>query len=157
MGKKLDIQLINIISNIQGKMGTQDDWLWTTNDNEYTVRSGYKILNQEDLDESVGSLELIWNIKASPFAPLCIWRAMQNRLPTKFNLSKRSVDVGSPMCRLSLEGEETTKHLFIACKLTQRVWDASDRWVGIEADRHEHLDLHMLSFHLLRLNLKVNK
>jgi len=46
-------------------MSTQDSWLWTTGDhNEHTLRSGYKILNQEDLDEIVGSLELTWNIKA---------------------------------------------------------------------------------------------
>jgi len=37
------------------------------------------------------------------------------------------------------------------------VWDACDRLVRIKAVRHEHLDLHMLSFHLLGLNLKVNK
>jgi len=53
--------------------------LWTTDDhNEYTVRLRYKILNQEDLDESVGSLKLIWNIKASLSTLVCIWRAMQD-------------------------------------------------------------------------------
>jgi len=46
--------------------------LWTANDhNEYTIRSGYKILNQEDFDESVGSLEMIWNIKG-----ISIWISM---------------------------------------------------------------------------------
>jgi len=37
------------------------------------------------------------------------------------------------------------------------VWDACDRWIGIEIIKHEHLDLHMLTFHLLGLNLKVYK
>jgi len=57
--------------------------------------------------------------------------------------------VGSVMCPLCLDGEETVKHLFITCKVTQRVWDACDGWVGIEAVRHEHLNLHMSSFRLL--------
>ena len=37
------------------------------------------------------------------------------------------------------------------------MWDACDRWVGIEVVKHEYLDLHMLSFHLLGRNLKVHK
>jgi len=45
---------------------------------------------------------------------------MLDRLPTKFNLSRRSVDVGSPMCPLCLDGEETVKHLFITCKVAHK-------------------------------------
>jgi len=31
-----------------------------------------------------------------------------------------------------MEGEETTKQLFITYKAVQSVWDACDRWVGIK-------------------------
>jgi len=59
------------------------------------VRSGYKILNQDDQSQRRGILELIWSIKASPSTLVCIWRVMLDRLPTKSNLTRRGVVMGS--------------------------------------------------------------
>jgi len=38
------------------------------------------------------------------------------------NMIRRGMVVGSSLCPLCLDGEETTKHLFITCNVVQRVW-----------------------------------
>jgi len=41
--------------------------------------------------------------------------------------------------------------------LGRLVWDVYDRWVGIEAVRHENPEMHLLGFHILELSVIANK
>jgi len=54
------------------------------------------------------------------------------------------------------KGEETVTHLFTTYKVTLRVWDECDKWIGISIVRHNRLDVNLQSFHLVWLNSKQN-
>jgi len=58
-----------------------------------------------------------------------------------------------PLCQ---EGEETSKHLFGTCKVTQKVWDQCDRWVENIIVRHEYTIIHFLSFFIIGLQQCAN-
>ena len=51
--KQLEEQLLNMISKVQWNMEGQDRPVWVGDDKyEYTIKSGYSILNNEDLMHS---------------------------------------------------------------------------------------------------------
>jgi len=49
----------------------------------------------------------------TPSTQICIWRAMMDRLPTKVNLSRRSVQLDNLVCPICKRLEETT--LYSVC------------------------------------------
>jgi len=64
-------------------------------------------------------------------AQVCMWRAMQEKLPTRGNLVRRGVSVPSNLCPLCSKVEETSEHVLINCEVAQKVWDNCDRWIGM--------------------------
>lgn len=54
----------------------------------------------------------------------CAWRLLKNRLPTLDNLIRRGVPVQNSICKLCMEHDETTNHLFFFCKVFTLVWHA---------------------------------
>jgi len=55
------------------------------------------------------------------------------------------------------EDVETTQLLLVTCKVTQKVWDLCDKWIGNMAVRHKDVIIHFRSFHLLSQRPNVNK
>ncbi|GJY65491.1 RNA-directed DNA polymerase, eukaryota [Tanacetum coccineum] len=61
------------------------------------------------------------------------WKVMTNSLATKFNISRRGIDIDSISCVNCGIGVETTSHLFFTCEMAQQVshlinlwWDVPD-------------------------------
>ncbi|GKC99604.1 RNA-directed DNA polymerase, eukaryota [Tanacetum coccineum] len=61
------------------------------------------------------------------------WKVMTNSLPTRFNISRRGIDIDSIFCVNCDMGVETTNHLFFSCdmakqstRLISRWWDVPD-------------------------------
>ena len=50
-----------------------------------------------------------------------------DRLPTMPNLVRRGMQGVNMQCPLCLEDVETSQHLFITCKVAQKVWDLCER------------------------------
>jgi len=84
-------------------------------------------------------------------------RALLDKLPTKVNLFKRGVQLGTYFCPLCKRVEEIAQHLFINCVVVQEVWDAYERWIGIMSVRHESILPHYHHFHLPILTTKGNQ
>ena len=63
----------------------------------------------------------VWcNDKASPRSQICMWQAIQNRLPTADRLRKWGVECNA-ICSLVKEEDENRDHLFHGCKYTKEV------------------------------------
>ncbi|KAJ0766710.1 putative reverse transcriptase zinc-binding domain-containing protein [Helianthus annuus] len=56
------------------------------------------------------------------------WRAEQERLPTRVELSKRNVSVPEVTCPLCTSGDETVSHMFTSCEFATAVWLKVSRW-----------------------------
>jgi hypothetical protein len=45
------------------------------------------------------------------------WKVKTDSLPTRFNISRRGIDIESIMCRIRVNGAESVDHLFFTCSL----------------------------------------
>ena len=114
--------LLATISRVQWRVGGQDRLVWVDNDQqEYTVKSGYSVLIKEDLMQTSEVFKMLWSLKITPSAAVCVWRLLLDRLPTKYNLAKRDLQMANLSCLLCLECDETGQHLFVECKVAQKV------------------------------------
>ncbi|KAF5753453.1 putative reverse transcriptase zinc-binding domain-containing protein [Helianthus annuus] len=59
------------------------------------------------------------------------WRAETHRLPTRIELEKRNICVGSTTCVLCEQGSDSTLYLVTACILTAEIWWRIASWCKI--------------------------
>jgi len=129
--KHLEEQLLTLISKVLWDDRREDRLVWVSKDTqEYTVRSGYSILNGEYSLQSSELFKLLWSLSAAPSAIVGAWRILLDRLPTRLNLARRGVQLANSFCPLCQDGVESNDHLFNTCIVIQQVWDQCDRWIG---------------------------
>lgn len=58
------------------------------------------------------------------------WRLFRDRLPTRYNLDIRGIDLHSSLCPVCDEHIETSKHLFIDCSIASQLWKLVCYWWG---------------------------
>ncbi|GJZ65074.1 RNA-directed DNA polymerase, eukaryota [Tanacetum coccineum] len=106
---------------------SQDRWTWLLNKSgEYTVASSRNLIDSRLLPK--GELKTRWiryvPIKVNTLA----WKVMTNSLPTRFNISRRGIDIDSISCVNCDSGVETTNHLFFTCDMAKQVSQLIARW-----------------------------
>ena len=120
--KHLEEQLLTLISNVLWDNRREDRLVWVGEDTqEYSVRSGYSILNGEYSMQSSESFKLLWSLSAAPSAIVGAWRILLDRLPTRLNLARRGVQLANPLCPLCQDDVEANDHLFNTCFVVQQV------------------------------------
>jgi len=120
--KYIEEQFLDKISKVQWNMDGKDWLIWVGNDEQaYTVKSGYSVLNKEDLMQSCEMFQLLWSLKIPPSVIVCAWRILLDKLLTMKNLGRRGVQLGNVSCPICQEGVETTQHLISSCKVAQKV------------------------------------
>ena len=66
------------------------------------------------------SLELLlYPIKVNVF----LWRLSLNKLPSRVNLDRKGIDVGSILCPISQDDVELVNHTFFICERAKDLWD----------------------------------
>ena len=72
----------------------------------------------------------IWGGGNTPkIVKMCIWKAMENRLPTKDNLGRLSLlEQAGTNCSFCQSNTETADHLFIGCETSWKVWGVVCDW-----------------------------
>ncbi|GJW80321.1 RNA-directed DNA polymerase, eukaryota, reverse transcriptase zinc-binding domain protein [Tanacetum coccineum] len=63
-------------------------------------------------------------IKANVLA----WKVMSDAIPTRFNISRRGINIDSIMCSVCEKAVETTTHLFFSCCVVKEVYNLIFRW-----------------------------
>ncbi|GKB42223.1 RNA-directed DNA polymerase, eukaryota, reverse transcriptase zinc-binding domain protein, partial [Tanacetum coccineum] len=106
---------------------SQDKWSWSLNTvGEYTVASARYLIDVRLLPK--GELKTRWiryvPIKVNTFA----WKVMTNSIPTRFNISRRGIDIESLACVNCDVGIESTNHLFFACDMAKKISKLIARW-----------------------------
>ncbi|GJY87322.1 RNA-directed DNA polymerase, eukaryota [Tanacetum coccineum] len=106
---------------------SQDRWTWSlTNSGEYTVASARSLIDSRLLPK--GDMKTRWiryvPIKVNTLA----WKVMTNSLPTRFNISRRGIDIDTMSCVNCDLGVETTNHLFFTCDMAKQVSNLIARW-----------------------------
>lgn len=116
----------------------EDVMIWLlTKDGEYSVRSGYHVARMiskqnNSLGESSRTAQgnSVWKSLWKTNIPNKIkafgWRASQNALPTKENLSRRGI-IDNDRCELCEQASESVIHVLWECGMAQDIWAGSMR------------------------------
>jgi hypothetical protein len=120
-----------IYSTVLSPLGKPDQIVWAgTKNGIFTVRSAYHLAKELSLVE-IGECsiagqkermwQIIWKLKCPRVIHLFLWKACNNILPTKGNLSRRAVtkDDKCPICKLETE---TIGHSLWSCQAAKDVW-----------------------------------
>jgi len=158
LGKEPVATVVHLLGEKSLKADNMDLWVWKENDTyEYTVKFAYKILKDDAQGDVVALYKSFWRIKAQPSSLFTAWRVMEDKIATKANLERSGINLGSNICCLCEEDEETTSRLFCACRSAWLVWSKCYEWVGLASTNHWEPKKHFINFKLSGINEVVNQ
>ncbi|GKA78598.1 RNA-directed DNA polymerase, eukaryota, reverse transcriptase zinc-binding domain protein, partial [Tanacetum coccineum] len=108
-----------------------DRYIWSLeNDGSFSVASIRKTLDDNRFQEE--SLSTRW-VKSVPIkVNILAWKVKSNALPTRFNISRRGMDIDSIDCPICKMGVETTSHVFFQCNVVRQVMRKISSWWNVE-------------------------
>nr|GEV08367.1 RNA-directed DNA polymerase, eukaryota [Tanacetum cinerariifolium] len=110
---------------------SSDSWIWSVDvPSGYSVASAHSLIDSSTLD--VDPKATRWNRFIPNKVNVFIWRLMLNKLPTRVNLDRRDIDVGSLLCPICLEDLETVNHIFFSCNMAKYMWSLFAKWWEID-------------------------
>ncbi|GJV66080.1 RNA-directed DNA polymerase, eukaryota, reverse transcriptase zinc-binding domain protein [Tanacetum coccineum] len=104
-----------------------DRWKWDLESSgDFSVASVRKIIDDKslsDVDSKTRWIKYV-PIKVNVHA----WKVKTDSLPTRFNVSRRGIDIDSIMCAICDNGVETSRHLFFYCCMVKQIVRKITRW-----------------------------
>ncbi|GJR32563.1 RNA-directed DNA polymerase, eukaryota, reverse transcriptase zinc-binding domain protein [Tanacetum coccineum] len=122
-------QLLNLQSLIQGTVlsDNNDSWQWALGaSNGYTVASVRSLVDSNLLDSSPVATH--WNRSIPIKVNVFIWRLSLIKLPSRVNLDRKGLDVGSILCPICMDDVETVNHIFFSCNMAKDIWSLFAKW-----------------------------
>ncbi|GJR98447.1 RNA-directed DNA polymerase, eukaryota, partial [Tanacetum coccineum] len=134
-----------------------DRMTWTLDSSgEFSVASVRKLIDNKLLPE--GDHETRW-IKFVPIkVNIHAWKVMADSLPTRFNISRRGIDIDSLVCVNCDRGVETSRHLFFECCMAKQVTQLINRWWDVsdmEIDSYERWKTWLVNIRMPSRNKKM--
>ncbi|GKE97395.1 RNA-directed DNA polymerase, eukaryota [Tanacetum coccineum] len=119
-----DLLGLVILSNME------DRWVWDLNGyGEFRVKDVRTLLDETFLPKA--DIHTRW-IKTIPIkVNIFAWKASLDRLPTRYNLDRRGVEVSSLSCLICNSTHEDTDHLLFRCSLATDVMRLVCRWWNV--------------------------
>ncbi|GJX31621.1 RNA-directed DNA polymerase, eukaryota, partial [Tanacetum coccineum] len=105
----------------------KDSWTWSLEGSgEFSVSSIRKVIDAVFLP--CGSVKTRW-VKEVPIKiNIHAWKVINDYLPTRFNLSRRGMDIGTIVCPMCNCMVESSRHLFFSCELSKQIMCKISRW-----------------------------
>ncbi|GJT12476.1 RNA-directed DNA polymerase, eukaryota, reverse transcriptase zinc-binding domain protein [Tanacetum coccineum] len=104
-----------------------DRWKWDLESSgDFSVASVRKIIDDKslsDVDSKTRWIKYV-PIKVNVHA----WKVKTDSLSTRFNVSRRCIDIDSIMCAICDNGVETSRHLFFYCCMVRQIVRKITRW-----------------------------
>ncbi|XP_076926566.1 uncharacterized protein LOC143589796 [Bidens hawaiensis] len=110
--------------------GGKDAWEWLgDNSGMFSVSSVKKLIVKNKGDSN--NFVMKWSKWVPAKCNIHMWRAEQNRIPTRVALARRNVMVTNDLCALCGDQKETTYHIYTGCMVATVVWDHISRWCKV--------------------------
>ncbi|PWA38060.1 RNA-directed DNA polymerase, eukaryota [Artemisia annua] len=106
---------------------SDDTWTWSLGSPTFTVKSTRDHIDKCTLPD--GGFETRWNRYLPKKINIFFWRALCDRLPTRWNLSR--IDMDSLTCPICDSSIETTNHTLWFCSLATALWQKIFVWLDI--------------------------
>nr|GEX57577.1 hypothetical protein [Tanacetum cinerariifolium] len=113
----------HLLDNLEGVMlnPSEDRWSWDLNGSvEFLVASARRYIDNNRLPDI--SSKTIWIKKVPIKVNVHTWKVRINGLPTRWNISRRTIDIPSILCPLCETGVESLKHLFFNCSVVRAIF-----------------------------------
>lgn len=123
-------EALAILSIPRGEWVGEDNQIWHYENNGiFSVRSGYRLAQSEDLagipssssSSMIGWWKGLWNLSVPSKILIFMWRLCLNRLHNGDNLLFRNIDVPSFCSNCGRSGESVV-HVFWFCKVARKEW-----------------------------------
>ena len=105
----------------------KDGWIWS-----HGVSGGYSVASARGFIDAVildvDSVATRWNRLVPAKVNVFFWRLKLNKIPTRVNLDRRGIDIGSILCPFCGSDVETVNHLFFSCEMATDLWVLVARW-----------------------------
>ncbi|GKG39813.1 RNA-directed DNA polymerase, eukaryota, partial [Tanacetum coccineum] len=97
-----------------------DRHVWSLeNSGEFSVASIRKVIDEKRF---LGVNSLTRWVKFVPIkVNIIAWKIITDALPTRFNISRRGIEIDSIACPICNDGVESTSHLFFQCSLVRQI------------------------------------
>ncbi|GJZ38047.1 RNA-directed DNA polymerase, eukaryota, reverse transcriptase zinc-binding domain protein, partial [Tanacetum coccineum] len=104
-----------------------DRWVWSLEGSgEFSVASIRKVIDANRLKSEHSMTRWV------KFVPIKInvlaWKIKMDALPSRFNISRRGIDISSLTCPICDAGIETTDHLFFSCLMAKQITHKIATW-----------------------------
>jgi len=136
MERNQEQQLLHLLGEKMVNVDKEDDRVWKDGETSvFTVKSAYKILQEEPLEIEGDLFVDFWRIKAQPSSQVTTWRVLEDKMTSIANLV-RGICLVSNICSMCGEKEETTSHLFCTCRVVWLVWSKCYEWMRLTSTDH---------------------
>ncbi|GJZ10827.1 RNA-directed DNA polymerase, eukaryota, partial [Tanacetum coccineum] len=130
---------------------SEDTWVWSSGNSLFSVKNARCQIDDGFLPDD--GFETRWNRFLPKKINIFIWRTLQDRLPSRWNLSRRGIEVASITCPICDNGIDTSYHSLWVCSLATTVWIRVFNWLDLHPPSIPNLrglytwldDLHMSS------------
>ncbi|GJX79383.1 RNA-directed DNA polymerase, eukaryota [Tanacetum coccineum] len=144
--------LQNTISGISLN-DSEDVWDWTIDNTSFSVKSARHCIDRGFLPDD--AQETRWNKLLPKKINIFIWRTLRDRLPSRWNLSRKGIDLNSMNCPICDKGIDTAFHMFWVCSLATSVWLHVFNWTNLQSPTLS--SLHGLYYWIDGFHLSLNK
>ncbi|GKB20116.1 RNA-directed DNA polymerase, eukaryota, partial [Tanacetum coccineum] len=122
-------QYNQLLKNMEGVslVDMKDRWIWSLAGNgEFSVASIRKEIDDRSLP--LVSSKTRW-IRAVPIkVNILAWKLKMDSLPTRFNISKRGMDIESILCPICNKEVESSRHIFFTCHIARDIFKKILAW-----------------------------
>ncbi|GKE26097.1 RNA-directed DNA polymerase, eukaryota, reverse transcriptase zinc-binding domain protein [Tanacetum coccineum] len=123
--------MINSLADLQ-LLNMQDRWFWSlSRSGDFSVASVRKIIDDHLLPEV--SSKFSWRMMVPIKVNILAWKVKLDVLPTRFNLSKRGLDINSILCPICENHAESSSHLFFACSMARDIFRNIASWWDVKS------------------------
>ncbi|GKB05296.1 RNA-directed DNA polymerase, eukaryota, reverse transcriptase zinc-binding domain protein [Tanacetum coccineum] len=127
-GSQLD-SLISMLVNVHLIEGN-DAWHWSLiGSNIFMVRDTRIYIDLISLLDF--PIETRWCRFIPRKINILVWRALRDLTPTRWNLSRKGIEVPSLLCPLCNISPETSAHLFWSCSMVTSIWRLVFKWIDL--------------------------
>ncbi|XP_071686948.1 uncharacterized protein [Rutidosis leptorrhynchoides] len=121
--------LTNLLSSFVPCSSGKEEWSWSwSKDGSFSVHKLTDILVQSSPDIATVSIKSLRNKLVPLKVELFIWRTRHKRLPTRVELDKRGMDLGTVRCPVCDNGLESVEHSIILCTFAFDIWNRVYDW-----------------------------
>ncbi|GJY96332.1 RNA-directed DNA polymerase, eukaryota, reverse transcriptase zinc-binding domain protein [Tanacetum coccineum] len=107
----------------------EDAWVWTVDSPTFMVKSARCQIDRGFLpDDGPGTR---WNNLLPKKINIFIWRTLRDRLPSRWNLSRKGIEVNSLNCPICDKGIDSAYHTLWVCSLATTVWIRVLNWMDL--------------------------